>query len=118
MSNAVARAAKRWYWQRMTAMAMALFVVVHVLVMIYAIDGGLSAAEVLERTRHSVGWALFYGIFVVLVSIHASIGVRNVLIEWTGVGERRSVLLSNLLGLVLLVMGLRAVWAVTVGGAA
>ena len=44
--------------------------------MIYAIQGGLSAAEILGRTQGSIAWALFYGTFVVAVSVHASIGLR------------------------------------------
>ena len=33
--------------------------------------GGLSAAEILERTRGSVGWAAFYALFVLAVAVHA-----------------------------------------------
>jgi len=112
------QAARRWYWQRITAMAMALFVAIHLFVMVYAIQGGLSAAEVLARTRGNMLWAVFYAAFVVLVAVHASIGIRNVLVEWAGLKDGAAGWASRLLGLVLLVMGLRAVWAVTLGGAA
>lgn len=115
VSQSAIKAARRWYWQRITAMAMALFVVIHIAVMVYAMNGGLSAAEVLGRTQGSVAWALFYGIFVVLVAVHASIGFRNTLVEWLRMSGSAAGLTGNLVGLVLLVMGLRAVWAVTFG---
>ena len=115
MNQSAVKAARRWYWQRITAMAMALFVVIHIAVMVYAMNGGLSAAEVLGRTQGSVIWALFYGIFVVLVSVHASIGFRNTLVEWLRMSGSAAGLTGNLVGLVLLVLGLRAVWAVTFG---
>ncbi|HEY9280094.1 MAG TPA: succinate dehydrogenase [Eoetvoesiella sp.] len=117
MSSTAAGSARRWYWQRISAMAMAAFVLVHLAVMVYAIRGGLSAAEILERTRGSIAWAAFYALFVVLVAIHSSIGIRNVLVEWTAIKDSFAAVLSNALALLLLFMGLRAVWAVTTGGA-
>lgn len=118
MATAVVKAAKRWYWQRITAMVMTVFVLVHVVVIVYAIHGGLSAAEVLDRTRGNILWAVYYAAFVGLVSVHASIGLRNILVEWAGAKDGAASALANLLALVLLAMGLRAVWAVTLGGAA
>jgi fumarate reductase subunit C len=118
MASPTVKAAKRWYWQRITAMVMALFVLVHLVVICYAINGGLSAAEVLSRTRGNIVWAAYYALFVGLVSVHASIGMRNILVEWAGAKDAIASVLSNLLALLLLAMGLRAVWAVTLGGAA
>jgi len=117
MSPAV-QAAKRWYWQRISAMAMALFVTVHLIVMILAIRGGLTAAEILGRTRGSLAWGAFYGIFVVLVAVHGAIGLRNMLAETGRLSERALSGISLAAGAVLLVMGLRAVAAVTLGGGA
>jgi fumarate reductase subunit C len=57
-------------------------------------------------------WASFYGAFVAAVAIHASIGLRNVLIEWSPVGERPAAMFSIAFGLLLIVLGLRAVAAV------
>ena len=54
--------------QRITALAMAPLVLGHLAVMIYAIQGGLSAAEILGRTQGSLAWFLFYGLFVLAVS--------------------------------------------------
>jgi fumarate reductase subunit C len=118
MKDVAIKAARRWYWQRITAMVMTVFVLVHVVAIVYAIHGGLSAAEVLGRTRGNMVWAMFYAAFVALVSVHASIGLRNILVEWTRAKESAASVLANSLGLLLLAMGLRAVWAVTWGGAA
>ena len=57
--------AKRWYWQRISAMVLALCVLVHLGVMIYAVRGGLSAGEILGRTQGNWGFAAFYALFVV-----------------------------------------------------
>lgn len=70
--------------QRITALLMAPMVLVHLGVMIYAIQGGLSAAEILGRTQGSLFWLLFYGSFVLAVSIHAAIGLRVVVHEIFG----------------------------------
>lgn len=116
MASLTVKAARRWYWQRVSAMVMALFVLIHLIVIVYAINGGLSAAEVLARTRGNIVWAVYYAVFVGLVAVHASIGIRNVLVEWARLKEGAASLWANLLALLLLVMGLRAVWAVTLGG--
>lgn len=102
--------------QRLSALVMAPFVLVHLGVMIYAIQGGLTAAEILGRTQGSVFWFLFYGMFVVAVSIHASLGLRVILSEWAGLRGTTLNMLSGVIGLGLLALGARAVWAVTAGG--
>ena len=38
------------------------------------IRDSLSAAEILGRTRGSIGWAAFYGLFVVAAALHGAIG--------------------------------------------
>jgi fumarate reductase subunit C len=101
-----------YIWQRATAAIMAPLVLVHIAVIFYATRQGMSASDVLERTRGSIAWAAFYGLFVVAVSIHASIGVRNVLHEWLPLNERRAGLCAILFGLLLAVLGMRAVAAV------
>lgn len=98
--------------QRLSAMALAPLVMVHVGLIVYAVRGGLSAGEILARTQGSIGWAIFYGIFVVAVSLHAPIGVRNVLAEWTPWRGRSLDLAMQVLAVALMVLGLRAVWAV------
>jgi fumarate reductase subunit C len=78
-----------WALQRASATVLALCVTAHLATNIYAVQGGLSAAEILGRTRGSVGLALFYGLFVAAVSVHAPIGLRTILREtlgWQGRG--------------------------------
>ncbi len=102
--------------QRLSALVMAPLVVGHLAVMIYAVRGGLSAAEILGRTQGSFGWAVFYGTFVLAVSVHAAIGLRVIIAETLNVKARLLDLMSWSIGLGLLALGLRAVFAVT-GGA-
>ncbi len=102
--------------QRLTAALMVPLIVGHLVVIFYASHKGLSAAEILGRTRGSLGWGLYYIVFVGAASIHGAIGVRSVLREW---GPRRLAYSERALdfamwvfGSFLLCLGLRAVWAV------
>ena len=103
--------------QRLTALIMAPLTIGHLAVMIYAVQDGLNVAEILARTQGSLAWFLFYGSFVVAVSIHAAIGMRVILFEWLGI--KGAVLSAISWGLCLLLLGLggRAIWAVTFAGA-
>jgi fumarate reductase subunit C len=101
-----------YVWQRATAALLAPLVLVHLGLIFYATHHGLSAADILARTRGSVAWALFYGIFVCAVAIHASIGVRTVLAEWSPLGRRTRTVVVVFFGLLLAELGLRAVAAV------
>lgn len=103
--------------QRLTALIMAPLVIGHLAVMIYAVQGGLSVAEILARTQGSLAWFLFYGSFVLAVSIHAAIGMRVIMFEWLGIKGTLLSLISWGVCLLLLMLGGRAVWAVTFGGA-
>jgi fumarate reductase subunit C len=88
---------------------LALCVVVHLATIVYAVRGGLSAAEILGRTRGSAGWLAFYCVFVLAAAVHAPIGLRAVLAEWLDWrGASRDVVLI-LFGLMLMWMGMRAV---------
>lgn len=100
--------------QRLTAMIMAPFVLVHLGVIVYAVRGGLTAAEILSRTQGSWIWLPFYTLFVLSVAVHVPIGLRNILIEWARLSRGAASAVCLLFGLVLLTMGLRAV--VAVGG--
>ncbi len=73
---------KLWIAQRVSAAVLAVCVVVHLATIIYAVQGGLSAAEILARTRGNTAWFAFYALFVLAVSVHAPIGLRAILIEW------------------------------------
>ena len=102
-----------YVWQRLTAALMVPLVLVHIAVIFYATRKGLLAADILARTRGSIAWASFYGVFVAAAAIHAAIGVRTVLTEWPPLDAARAghrlPLASDLL---LVVLGLRAVAAV------
>jgi len=98
--------------QRITAFVLALAVVVHLTTIIYAVRGGLTAADILARTHGNVGFALFYGVFVVAVAIHAPIGLRNVVREWSTWHGRTLDTTLAFFALLLLILGLRAVLAV------
>lgn len=101
-----------YVWQRATAAAMAPLVLGHLVVIFYATRAGMSAADILARTRGSMLWAAYYGIFVAAVAIHAAIGVRNVLREWSPLGERGAGRFALVFGLLLAALGIRAVAAV------
>lgn len=99
--------------QRITAMIMAPLVVGHLAVMIYAAQGGLTAAEILSRTQGSLWWGLFYGLFVIAVSVHAAIGLRVVVHEYLKLDGAALTTFTIAAGLIFLGMGGRAVFAVT-----
>ena len=61
---------------------LALCVAVHLATVIFAVQGGLSAAEILGRTRGNTAWLAFYLVFVAAVAVHAPIGLRAILTEW------------------------------------
>ena len=99
--------------QRLTALVMAPLVIGHIAVMIYAVRGGLDAAEILGRTRGSALWALFYGTFAVAVALHAAIGLRVIAHETFGLGRGALAALTFALFAGLAALGLHAVYAVT-----
>ena len=101
-----------WIAQRASAAVLAACVAVHLATIIYAVQGGLSAAEILGRTRGNHLWFAFYTLFVVAVSVHAPIGLRAVLLEWLRWrGASREMALALFAGL-LAWLGMRAVFAV------
>jgi fumarate reductase subunit C len=101
-----------YIWQRLTAAVMLPLVLAHLAIIFYAARTGMSAADILGRTRGSIGWASFYGVFVVAAAIHAGIGLRNVFAEWSPMDDRAAGMLATVFGLLLLLLGLRAVAAV------
>jgi fumarate reductase subunit C len=101
-----------YLWQRLTAALMVPLVLVHVAVILYASHKGMTAADILARTRGSIVWASFYGAFVVAAAVHAAIGIRNVLTEWSPLGDRSAGIFATIFGSSLFLLGLRAVAAV------
>ncbi|PWC52723.1 hypothetical protein TSO221_13220 [Azospirillum sp. TSO22-1] len=93
-------------------MVLAPLVLLHLGVILYAVRGGLSAAEILGRTKGSVLWGGLYGLFVLATAAHGSIGLRAILREWT----RRPHLADTaalLFAATALVLGFRAVLVLT-----
>jgi fumarate reductase subunit C len=101
-----------YVWQRSTAALMVPLVLLHVAVIFYATRKGLTAADIVARTRGSLAWASFYSVFVIAVAVHAAIGVRNVLTEWSPVKSRDAGILAGAFGVLLFLLGARAVVAV------
>jgi fumarate reductase subunit C len=101
-----------WIAQRASAAVLAVCVAVHLATIIYAVQGGLTAAEILGRTRGNHGWFAFYALFVVAVSVHAPIGLRAIFHEWLRWrGASRDIVLA-LFAAALAWTGMRAVLAV------
>jgi fumarate reductase subunit C len=101
-----------WVAQRATAVVLAACVLVHLVTIVYAVRNGLGAAEILGRTRGSLGWGIFYSVFVVAAAVHGSIGLRSVASEWLGVRGDALEFGMTAAGVALTVLGLRAVYAV------
>jgi len=85
----------------------------HVAVIFYATRHGLTAADILARTRGNIGWGAFYTLFVIAASVHASIGIRNILAEWSQLDDRGAGIAALVFGVAVFGLGLRAVAAVT-----
>ena len=114
MSAAVLQA-KLWYAQRISAMILGICVAIHLIIIFYAIRGGLSAQEILGRTQGNLAFALFYEIFVLACFVHAPIGVSNILQEAlpnSGLAKP----ISWLLAILISTLGTTAVIGVYSGG--
>ena len=101
-----------WLAQRVSAAVLAVCVLVHLGTIIVAIQGGLSAAEILGRTRGNVVGLLFYTTFVIAAAVHAPIGLRATLGEWLGWRGASRDLALVFFALGLATLGLRAVMGV------
>ena len=106
------REVKLWVAQRVTAVVLAVCVLVHLATIIYAVRGGLTAGEILARTRGSIAWGTFYSVFVIAAAMHGAIGLRNVAAEWLRLRGDAAEVAMTVVGLVLTLAGLRAVAAV------
>ena len=106
--------AKLFVVQRLSAFVLAFAVAIHLATILYAVRGGLTAAEVLGRTRGNGLFLALYVVFVIAVAVHAPIGLRNVLREWTAWHGRSLDIALGIFSLALLALGLRAAFAVYV----
>ena len=104
--------ARLFLFQRLSAAILAPLVLIHLGLVLYATRQGLSAEAIMGRTEGSAFWALFYGLFVLAAALHAPIGLRTVLREWTPWRGRSLDIAALVFGLALLALGLRAVIAV------
>jgi fumarate reductase subunit C len=98
--------------QRGTAVLMAPMVLVHLVTIVVAVQGGLSADDILARTQGSLLWGGFYTLFVLAAAIHAGIGLQVIAREWLQVGPRGAAILGHGFMAVTVLLGLRAVYAV------
>jgi fumarate reductase subunit C len=101
-----------WAAQRLTAAILGFCVLVHLVTIVYAVRGGLTATDILGRTHGSFLWAAFYGTFVIATAIHAAIGLRAIAAEWLAFKGAMANATMGAVGIALAVLGLRAVIAV------
>lgn len=99
--------------QRVSALILAPLVLVHLATILYAIQGGLSAEEILGRTEGNVVWMLFYGLFVLAAGVHGAVGARTVAREMLGLKGAILDGAAVVFAAGLLWLGFRAVAAVT-----
>ncbi len=99
--------------QRMSAVILAPLVLLHLATIIYAVQDGLSAAEMLSRTRGSLAWGAVYTLFVAAAAVHGAIGLRAIFGEMTPWRGRSLDSAAVLFLLLVLTLGFRAVVAVT-----
>ena len=104
--------ARLWYWQRLSAVVLAAFVVAHLATIVYAVRNGLTAAEILGRTRGSALAAGFYALFVLACAIHAPIGLARIAEEWLGWRPRVANGAALAFAALLVASGARAIYAV------
>jgi fumarate reductase subunit C len=107
--------AKLWYAQRISAMVLGICVAIHLVIIFYAIRGGLSAQEILGRTQGNLLFAIFYEIFVLACFVHAPIGMANILQE-TFPKSQVARPIAWILALLILILGTTAVIGVFTGG--
>lgn len=108
-----AAATWRWLAQRISAAVLAVCVVVHLITIVYATRRGLTAEAMLVRAHASALWPTFYAVFVVALAVHAPLGLRVILDEWSGLRGRALDVMLAAFALALLAGGLRAVAVVT-----
>ncbi len=100
---------RMWLAQRISAGVLGVSVVVHLAGIVTAVQGGLTAAEIIDRVGGNGVMALFYGVFVIACAVHAPIGIRTVLLEMTALKPRLADGVAGIFAVAVLVLGLRAV---------
>jgi fumarate reductase subunit C len=110
-SNQVSLQIRLWFAQRLSAAVLAVCVVVHLITIFYAMRSGLSAAEILGRTRGSIIFVVFYFVFVVSAAVHAPIGLMRISQEWLSWRGPLLNLFCLVLGAFMFFAGMVAVWS-------
>ena len=98
-----------WLVQRASAAVLAICVIVHLAVIVLAVQGGVTAKEIAGRVGGSIPWLMFYSVFIIAVALHAPAGLRNILREYTPLGRRATHWVMAGVCALILVMGFRAV---------
>jgi fumarate reductase subunit C len=97
-----------WVVQRVTAMLLGVAVVVHLVTIVTAVRGGLSAREILDRTQGNEAWLAFYVVFALAAGLHGAIGLRNIAAETIGLRGRGADIAWLAAGLLTAGFGIRA----------
>ena len=113
MSDAT-RQARTWYWQRISAMVLAICVLVHLITITYAVRSGLSGEALLARTHGNLYFGAFYVVFLLACVVHVPIGIASIGEEWLGISASTASVASRMFAVLLLTLGLAAVYAVVV----
>ncbi len=80
--------------QRISAFGLLPFLLVHLVLVVSLGQSELSAGELLAQTHGNVFWLVFYGVFLLLVSVHAPIGLWQILRPLTGLPRALKIALS------------------------
>jgi fumarate reductase subunit C len=104
--------ARLYVLQRLTALIMAPLVMLHIYIMIVAVQDGVTTSEILARTRASLFWPILYAVFLAAAAVHGSIGFRNILHEMTALPASTISRLSAGLLILILASGAKTIWAI------
>lgn len=103
---------KLFVLQRATGALLAVLLFVHLVTVIYAVQGGLSVTEITERVRGNLFWITFYSVFGLTAIVHALIGLRKILIELLPVNRRVVDIVVTLYLITALWLGTQAIAAI------
>ena len=93
--------------QRTSASVLGLCVLVHLVVIIYAANGGLTASEIMDRTQGNWAFLAFYVLFALACAVHAPIGLLAIVKDWFGWSGQRVNVAATVVALMLALVGVR-----------
>jgi succinate dehydrogenase hydrophobic anchor subunit len=87
MNNAISsRSATFWFLQRITGLLLAIFLFTHVKVLHFdynfAKEGLMNFGFVVERLRSSMGWGIFYFLFILSALFHGLSGFWGIIMDF------------------------------------